>query len=163
MFLLNVHYSNGGYMKKIFLVIIIIFLISVTNVSSNSYDYLISDDSYGLYSLYVDGLNTNNFFSFFSDINVIRIYPYINPIYKDRIGNVSYKIDSFNLYYEINTFKNKYLSLIKKNSYSDYNYLYLNGISIDRVDVYMSGTDLYNFLSDSNLVLTVKKITDSSV
>lgn len=101
-------------MKKIFLVIIIIFLISVTNVSSNSYDYLISDDSYGLYSLYVDGLNTNNFFSFFSDINVIRIYPYINPIYKDRIGNVSYKIDSFNLYYEINTFKNKYLSLIKK-------------------------------------------------
>ena len=42
MFLLNVHYSNGGYMKKIFLVIIIIFLISVTNVRSNSYDYLIS-------------------------------------------------------------------------------------------------------------------------
>jgi len=163
MFLLNVHYSNGGYMKKIFLVIIIIFLISVTNVRSNSYDYLISDDSYGLYSLHVDGLNTNNFFSFFSDINVIRIYPYINPIYRDRIGNVSYKIDSFNLYYEINTFKNKYLSLIKKNSYSDYNYLYLNGISIDRVDVYMSGTDLYDFLSNSNLVLTVKKITDSSV
>lgn len=149
-------------MKKIFLVIIIIFLISITNVKSNFYDYLISDDSYGLYSLYVEGLNTNNFLSYFSDINVIRIYPYINPIYRDRIGEVSYEFDSFNISYEIEIFKNKYLSLIKKNSYLDYNYLYLN-INIDRVDVYMSGSDLYNFLSNSNLVFTVKKITDCCI
>lgn len=149
-------------MKKIFLVIIIIFLISITNVKSNFYDYLISDDSYGLYSLYVEGLNTNNFLSYFSDINVIRIYPYINPIYRDRIGEVSYEFDSSNISYEIEIFKNKYLSLIKKNSYLDYNYLYLN-INIDRVDVYMSGSDLYNFLSNFNLVFTVKKITDCCI
>ena len=150
-------------MKKIFLVIIIIFLMSIFNVRSTSYDYLINDASYGLYSLYVDGLNTNNFLSFFSDVNIIKIYPYINPIYKDRIGDFFYKVDGSDLNYEINTFKENYLSLIKKNSYLDYNYLYLNGIGIDRVDIYTSGSDLYNFLNSSDLVFTVKKITNSSI
>lgn len=148
-------------MKKIFLVITF-FFISVFYVKSDSYDYLINE-SYGLYSLYLEGINTDNFLSYFSDINVVRIYPYINPIYKNRIGDISYKFDRFNKSYEINSFRNMYLDLIKKNSYLDYNYLYLNGISIDRVDVYMSGIDLYNFLNNSNLVFTVKKITDCCI
>jgi len=161
MFLLIVHYSNGGYMRKVFLVIIILVIIIISSVRSNYYlDY---SDSYGLYSLSIEGLNTKNFLYYFSGVNVVGIYSYINPAYKKQIGDFFYRVESSDLSYEINSFRNQYLSLIKKNSYLDYNYLYLHDISISRVDVYMSGIDLYNFLNNIDLVFTVKKVTDCCI
>lgn len=138
-------------MKKILLLIFLCFLLCVVSVSSgDKYSYLLSDDSYNLYIVSIDNLNTKNFSSYFDGINVLRLYPKINPIYKNMIGNVSYKFSSNNISNEINLFNNYYLSMIKKNSYSDYNYLYINGISIDKVLIYISGTDLYNFLNRFN-------------
>lgn len=153
MFIFCVHYNNGGYMKRILLIIIVFVLINI--VSARFYNYDLNDDSYNLYVLYTDNLSTKNIVNYFSDIDVIRIYPRVNPIYKNNIGNVSYKINSSDLFYEINMFKEEYLSLIKKNSYLDYNYLYLNGIDIERIDVYISNNDLYKLLS-SDLIITVE-------
>jgi len=55
----------------------------------------------------IDNLNTNNFKEYFSDMKVLLIYPYINPVYEDKISMVYvYKsIDEFKEYY-INRLEN---------------------------------------------------------
>lgn len=136
-------------MKKLF--IVIIFLLFIFSVKS----YSLNSDSYRVRSLYFSNLSTNNIIDYFSDKVVIRMYPRINPIYKERIGDVSYKVQGDSLSSELDLFRDKYLSFIKKNSYLDYNYLYMNGISIDRLDVYISDDDLNN-LVNSDLVFYVK-------
>lgn len=137
---------NGDFVKKILLLIFVCLLFGIISVSSND-SYYIRDDSYNIYSISINNLNTKNFFSYFDGICVIRIFPKINPIYKNVLGNLSYKFSSTDINSEISLFNKYYLSIIKKNSYSDYNYLYINGIDIDKVFIYISEKDLYNFLN----------------
>ena len=108
-----------------------------------------------MYTLKFENLSTENFLDFFSDLRVINIYPYVNPIYRKSVGELSYHIDG-NLVDGINDFKDKYLNIIKKNSYLDYNYLYINGINISKMDVYMSYKELYDILNCGLLVHVVK-------
>ena len=151
------HNINGDFMKKA-LLLLVLFLLSVVTVSSSDrYSYLLSDDSYNLYYVSIDNLNTLNFFSYFKGFNVIRVYPYVNPIYKNMIGEVSYEFSSNNINNEINLFNRYYLDLIKKNSYSDYNYLYINGIFIEKVLVYANGPDLYSFANRVNSSVRIFK------
>jgi hypothetical protein len=150
-------------MKRLFFVIAVIFFISISCIKSNNYSEFLDDDSYNLYSLFVEDLSTNNFLDYFSNLNVMSIYPYINPIYQKNVGEFYYKIKSAYLSYEIDSFRSEFLNLIKKNSYMDYNFLFINGIKISRVDVYMSGNDLYNFLNNSGLVVRIEKVTNCCV
>lgn len=140
-------------MRFIFL---LIFLFLIFGSFDTKSDYVVSDDSYNLHSLSFSNLSTNNFFNYFSNIDVVRIYPYINPIYDDMIGNIYYDFSYDDIVYNFNLFKEKYLSLIKKNSYLDYNYLFVNGFNIDRVDVYLSDKQLYD-LSNSDLIFNIIK------
>lgn len=133
-------------MKKILLLILVCLLFGIISVSSNDF---VHDDSYNIYSVSIDNLNTKNFFSYFEGICVVRVFPKINPIYKNILGNLSYKFSSSDINSEISLFNKYYLSIIKKNSYSDYNYLYINGIDIDKVFIYISEKDLYTFLNES--------------
>ena len=114
-----------------------------------------SNDSYDLHTLSFDNLSTNNFLNYFSDINVIKLYPYVNPIYKESIGDLVYEVRG-NLSDEISNFKEQYLNIIKKNSYLDYNYLYINGINISKMDVYLSDKDLYDIINSGLLVHVIK-------
>lgn len=118
--------------------------------SKDDYSYLLNDNSYNFYKIKIDGLNTNNIFDYVDRLDIISIYPSINPIYKSQLGDFVYHVGSKNMYDEINRFKDSYLKLIKKNNYTDYNYLYVHGINIDMIDVYMSSNDLYNFLSNNS-------------
>ena len=131
-----------------------VLVFSNSNVKT---DYAIGDDSYDIHSLSFGNLNTNNFLNYFSDIDVIRIYPYINPIYKDSLGYVSYKMNGVDSGSDIERFKESYLSLIKKNSFLDYNYLYVNGINIGRIDVYLSDEQLDDLINDGSLIISVIK------
>ena len=97
-----------------------------------------------------DNLNTNNFIEYFNGINVISIYPKLNPIYKDKIGNIYYKFIGNNTVDEIEIFKYKYKQTIKKNSYPDYNYLYFSSINIDKVLIYINNKDLNDFINKTN-------------
>ena len=132
-------------MKKFLVIFFFLFIISV---KSNR----LSDDSYSLRTLTFSNLSTNNIYDFFSDIRIVRIYPYINPIYKDRVGELVYDVD-YSLYNSIERLKYDYFDIVKRNSYSDYNYFYLNGINIYKMDVYISNKDLYNILSDGRLLV----------
>lgn len=138
-----------------FLYLLIILFLFICGYDTKS-DSSINDDSYNLHSLSFSNLSTNNFFNYFSNIDVVRIYPYINPIYSDRIGDIYYDFSYGDIVYNFNLFKKKYLSLIKKNSYLDYNYLFVNGFNIDRVDVYLSNKQLYD-LSNSDLIFNIIK------
>ena len=148
------HYNNGDYMRLFFLLVIVmcIFFYSYDTKSQ----YVINDDSYDLHTLAFDNLTSNNFLNYFHDIDVIRIYPYINPIYRDNLGDISYKVSGMNLRYAVLNFRNEYLSLIKKNSYLDYNYLFVNGICIDKIDAYLNDSQLYD-LFNSDLIINVIK------
>lgn len=115
-----------------------------------------SNDFYNLHTLTFENLSTNNISLYFSNINIVKIYPYVNPIYSDKIGELFYEVRGYNLSDEINNFKEKYLNLIKKNSYLDYNYLYTNGINISKMDVYISDKDLYDIINSGLLVHVIK-------
>lgn len=134
-------------MRKLLIIIFFCFVFSVNIKSKSNYKYLENDDSYNIYSVSIENLNTKNFHTFFSGVDVVRIYPSVNPIYKNKIGEVSYRFRSSNIDKEINVFRQNYLEFIKKNSYKDYNYLYVNGIDISKVDIYISGSKLYKLLT----------------
>lgn len=140
-----------NYMRNILLfVFFFLFFIFVSAFSDNRFLYLKDDYSYDVYSVKIEGLSTNNFLKIFDGIKVIRIYPFVNPVYKKFIGNVFYSFKKNSMSDDLDLFRSSYLSLIKKNNYSDYNYLYINGIEIDKVDIYINGHDLYNFLNLNN-------------
>ncbi len=73
---------------------------------------------------------------------IIGIYPYINPIYKDKLKKLEYyKLDS------IDNFTNLYLKTLEKNGYLEDLYKYkLNGIKIEKIEIYISDieTNLIN-------------------
>ena len=143
------YYKNGEYMKKITAVFIFFILFFVKG--GVYYD----SDVYGFHTLEFSNLSTRNFFDYFSDIKVIRVYPFVNPIYSDRV-HYYYDVHSGNLNEEINNFKEEYLKVIKKNSYLDYNYLYVNGINIYKLDIYVSNRDLNRLINSELLVNVIK-------
>lgn len=151
-FFLFVHYINGDIVRKIF-ILFFSFLFYFFGVKCS----VLSDDSYNIHTLYFYNLSTNNVLDFFSDINIVRIYPSINPIYKDRLGNYFYEVRGFDLKSEIKNFSEVYLNMIKKNSYLDYNYLFVNGINISKMDIYVSNRDFYNIINDDRLLVNVVK------
>ncbi len=133
-------------LKKIILLIFFLFILNL-NIKSKNYNYVINDETYEYRYVSIENLNTNNFINYFKEVNVISIYPKVNPIYKDKIGNIYYKFINNNISEEIEKFKYNYIKLIKKNSYSDYNYLYVSGINIDKVLIYISNKELNNFIN----------------
>ena len=138
-------------MRKILLLIFFLFIFSFSVKSNNN--YVVGDDTYEYRYVSINNLNTNNFIDYFKGINIISIYPHVNPIYKDRIGNIYYKFSSSDILSEIEKFKYNYMKLIKKNSYSDYNYLYVSGINIDKVVIYISNKELNKFIDKSGALV----------
>lgn len=140
----------GDTMKKmLFLTIIIVCFYLFLNdneetllVSSNSID-----NSYQIYYLSFEKLNTNNFSKYINnDFKVLAIYPNINPIYSDKLDN-SVKAYRFNNYSDENnlsTFTNLFLDkMIFLNEKEKY---LINGIPIKIVKVYASTINVYKLL-----------------
>ena len=97
-----------------------------------------------------------NYIIYIYIIEEIISFIVINPLYIDRTGIISYRVGNMSLSDEVNIFRNKYLSFIKKNNYMDYKSLYMNGIGIDRMDVYMNDIDM-DFLNNTDLEFYVKQ------
>ena len=136
-------------MRKILVIIFFILFLSITTVYSNDfYSYLKSDDSYRVYTITIEGLNTKNIYNYLNDVKILRIYPRINPIYKDKIGNVFYQFRGVD---DIEIFTKEFLKLIKKNSFDDYNYSYICGVDIEKLDVIIKGSELYDLINKYNV------------
>ena len=139
-------------MKKMFLVIaILITLILFTNkeeviIVNNELD---SNEMMSIL-LIVPGLNTNNFTDYFDDsIEIIGIYPKVNMLYKEKIGNMYYQFNKNNIKQDITNFTKYYKSVLEKNKFNnDLILINYNGINIESVKVYISGDNLENFMSE---------------
>lgn len=144
-------------MKKIFLLLIICILLStMTTKSYIIYHIPKNDNIYNIYTISIENLNTKNFTNYFQKTKINKIYPKINPIYKNMIGNISYKFKTNNINQELNTFKKSYLKLIKKNSYTDYNYIYVNGINIEKVEIQATEEEINKIINETKAKLILK-------
>ena len=94
-----------------------------------------SNSEQEVFTIYTDNLTTKNFDKYFlSTDNFLAIYPKVNPLYKDRLGNIYFScksncnLDDFTQYYkkilEKNNFKNDLINI-------DY-----YGVEIEKIKIY---------------------------
>lgn len=123
-------------MRKLLSVVVIFILISLFYNQNNSDEILVFNEinSSEHECFMVDGVNTNNFVSLYNKFNIESIYPRVNPIYKDIIDVNGYRFSFGDIEWNINRFKDIYLSLINKFGFlNEYNKLLINGIDIEKV------------------------------
>ncbi len=147
-------------MKKIiilFLSIIIIFSISKASTKEvfNEYDYNI---------YYLDfreaNLTTENFNEYFNNIDILKISPYINPIYKNKFKFDEYLFDYSSYDNNIKKFKESFLKELKLINYSDYINCSIKGIKIDMVKVYARKSDINKIINKDKNVKYVFNYSD---
>ena len=141
-------------MKKYFILIVILILLIINNNKTEQtqmvFDY--NEEDMLIVNILIPNLNTKNFTSYFDDtIEVVGVYPKINMVYKNKIGNIFYSFNQSSIKENINSFIKYYKNILKKNNFtsdlvlSDY-----NGINIEKVRVYISFERLKKILSDCN-------------
>lgn len=137
-------------MKNLLLFLLLIWLLYPQEKTQTVF---YEEEDYNIYEIYFTKgeLNTNNISNKFKNIQVLTIYPYINPIYSDKINLKSY---SFQNDFDIDKFKNKYIKELEekgfKNEAINFN---INGIDIIKIKVYSKET----ILQENNF--NYKKIT----
>lgn len=141
-------------MKKIFIIVtILIMLILLTNkeevmVVNNELD----SNEMGTVLINIPGLTTNNFTNYFDgSIEIIGIYPKVNMLYKEKIGNMYYQFNKNNIKQDITNFSKYYKGVLEKNKFNnDLILINYNGINIEKVSVYISGDNLEKFMRKCN-------------
>ena len=153
-------------MKKICLIILLLVSIFLFNRKEKIISVFSTDDYYEIY--YLDfrntNLNTENFLNYFSDdsIDILKIEPYINPIYKNKFDFNSYLFDYSSKKNNIKNFKNKYLEKLKQINYNDYFLYRVEGIKINLVKVYSNEEGIKRILKMDKNVKYVFNYTDYS-
>lgn len=134
---------------------IIIFLIFIISLFFINNDPTISvasldDDYYQMYDIYADNLTTKNFTKYFSDTsNFIAVYPDINLIYKEKLGNIYFECkNKFNL----DAFISYYKKVLEKNNYkNDLVNIDYYGVSIEKIRVYANKEELAQILNNCTI------------
>jgi membrane-associated protease RseP (regulator of RpoE activity) len=98
--------------------------------------------SYEQILVQIDNLNTENFKAYFSNMKVLLIYPYINPVYEDKISMVY-------VYKSIDKFKEYYIDKLKNlGYYAEANKYSYTPIKISGVVIYSNLEELKYKYSD---------------
>ena len=138
------------FMKKIFILVFLFLILLLLNDKDEValVNKEITNDEMFVVLLSIPGLNTNNFVNYFdNDIKIIGIYPAVNILYKNKIGNVYYEFNSGGIKKNINDFTKFYKNKLKKNNFNnDLNLINYRGINIDKVEVYVNNDILKNFI-----------------
>ncbi|HPF83347.1 MAG TPA: hypothetical protein PLV83_04205 [Bacilli bacterium] len=125
-------------MKKILLIIFILMILFLLRKEKSIIVFNELDVDSNAYYIIMDNLNTNNFNDYFKGLEVLCIYPNINPIYENKI-KLNY------IYDNINNFKIFYINSLKdKGYYIEANKYLLNPIIIRKVLVYGDIIDIKN-------------------
>ncbi len=100
----------------------------------------------------IDNLNTDNFKDNFSNMKVLLIYPYINPVYQDKISMIY-------VYKSIDEFKQYYINKLKKlGYYTEANKYLYSPIKINGVVIYSNLEELKSKYSNK----VIKECENSS-
>lgn len=108
-------------------------------------------NSYEFVTIHTSGLSTKNFYQYFENTNFIKIiYPKVNPLYQNKVGNVSYSCEQCNIS-EVDRFYKDYLynQGYKKDSIIiDY-----YGVEIEKIAFYINRENLNNILENCSLCI----------
>lgn len=141
-------------MKKIFISISILLLVTgcfkKDTLIVQVFDY--NEEEVLTANIFISGLNTNNFKNYFTnEIKIIGIYPKVNAIYKNKVGNLYYSFSKNTIDENIISFKKYYKSILEKNNFkNDLILLDYNGISLEKVKVFLSYEELAKILDKCN-------------
>ena len=141
-------------MKKFLILVVILFLIIVCNNGSEQtqmvFDY--NEEEMLTANILIPGLNTKNFENYFDDyIEIIGVYPKINLIYKNKIGNIFYTFNQNSIKEDLLSLTKYYKNILKKNNFnSDLILSEYNGIDIEKVRVYLTYQKLNQILKICN-------------
>lgn len=124
------------------LCIVISIILIMTSKKDTQLVYKEIDNSKDFQLIYLlfenNNLNTNNFMNYFKNIEVIKIYPYINPVYANKIkANYSYSFTKENYIYDLQKFTSIYLEKLRSlGLMKDSNKYQIKGVIINKVLVY---------------------------
>ncbi len=139
------------YVLNIIILFICVFLLLIVDNDYISAPVVSLDsDYYQMYDIYADNLTTKNFTKYFSDTsNFIAVYPDINLIYKEKLGNIYFECkNKFNL----EDFISYYKKVLEKNNYkNDLVNIDYYGVSIKKIRVYANKEELAQILNNCTI------------
>lgn len=150
-------------MKKVFVLVLVILSIygiyKINNKKtipvSNVTNFKIDDYNVFYLDLSESNITTRNIKKFIpKSVDIISLTPYVNPIYKNKIGDLKYKfMNNLSLNKNINNFINYYKDTIKSNNYiDDINYIDVEGIKILELEVYAKGIDIIDIIYNDSKI-----------
>ena len=109
--------------------------------------------NYQFVSIDTKGLTTKNFFRYFEDTSwIVNIFPVVNPIYKNRLEDISFLCQRK---CSIHSFEKYYKNLLEKNNFKDDSILIdYYGVSIEKIVVYVNQSELGKILKKCSVCKT---------
>jgi len=129
-------------MKKYIIGFLVIFLGFVLNLNLKENNIMVFNEynnEYGMYVLEFPNYNisTNNLENKFRDIKIIWLEPYVNILYKEKLGYKRYYFEEISLSENINRFKSYYITKLNNYNYNlDAINYQISGIKIIRMKIY---------------------------
>ena len=152
--------------KKFILFLSLVILLIIVNNSKEKTEIVyneIDDNLYRpIYLLFENKtLNTNNFLDYFDEFEVLKIYPYINPVYASKIkANYNYSFSYNDYKYDLEKFKNNYIETLRNiGLISEANEYQVRGVIINKVLVNSTLEDLEDLeelLQNNNIKYSFK-------
>lgn len=149
--------------KKFILFLSLVILLIILNNSKEKTEIVyneIDDNLYRpIYLLFENKtLNTNNFLDYFDEFEVLKIYPYINPVYAGKIkANYNYSFSYNDYKYDLEKFKNNYIETLRNiGLISEANEYQVRGVIINKVLVNSTLEDLEELLQNNNIKYSFK-------
>lgn len=133
---------------EIFLFFMMCFFINVNLLEENTQSvFFESNDNLFYQYVFIEtpGLTTRNFQKYFEDTNlVVAIYPKVNLLYKDRLGNIKFVC---NKKCKLEEFENSYQETLSKYNYiTDSVNIEYYGVPIDKLLIYVNSQQLNDIL-----------------
>ena len=138
-----------SFMKRFYFgIILVLFVFSFNQKHEVVATFNETLDGYGIYKLNFEEkvLSTINFNSYFDEITVISIEPFINELYKNKVNFEIYNFEPFSNTTNINRFTSEFVSLLE-------HYGYKTDALMSRINgIYLKGVVIYCSLDEVNLL-----------
>lgn len=124
--------------KRVLILLFLVIVLTLISYGKEKTETVVNVNINNLYQLDISHLNitTKNISKYFASDEIVKIYPYVNPIYINVVGKMEYEIDG-SLDQSIERFKNNYLKKLRDNGYtSDYETMVIEGIRLESIEIF---------------------------